>query len=117
MYNLEVAQDHTFTVGVGQWVVHNCANPVSKLVDGAKMTVSEALDAAEEFLGEGYKEAEPGRFVSADGLRQFRMLDVDLDGAHDPGVPHMNFEIWKPIPFRPGRMKIQENIHIILIDP
>jgi len=26
MYNLEVAQDHTFTVGVGEWVVHNC-NP------------------------------------------------------------------------------------------
>ncbi len=25
MYNLEVAQDHTFTVGAGQWVVHNCA--------------------------------------------------------------------------------------------
>ena len=24
MYNLEVAHDHTFTVGVGQWVVHNC---------------------------------------------------------------------------------------------
>ncbi|MDQ2886971.1 MAG: polymorphic toxin-type HINT domain-containing protein [Chloroflexota bacterium] len=24
MYNLEVAQDHTFTVGAGQWVVHNC---------------------------------------------------------------------------------------------
>ena len=23
MYNLEVAQDHTFTVGVGMWVVHN----------------------------------------------------------------------------------------------
>jgi hypothetical protein len=23
MYNLEVAQDHTFTVGNGQWVVHN----------------------------------------------------------------------------------------------
>jgi hypothetical protein len=23
MYNLEVAQDHTFTVGAGQWVVHN----------------------------------------------------------------------------------------------
>src|SRR6266446_7009696 len=23
MYNLEVAQDHTFTVGDGQWVVHN----------------------------------------------------------------------------------------------
>ncbi|MHB8598467.1 MAG: hypothetical protein ACYDER_16820 [Ktedonobacteraceae bacterium] len=24
MYNLEVAQDHTFTVGTGEWVVHNC---------------------------------------------------------------------------------------------
>jgi RHS repeat-associated protein len=31
MYNLEVAQDHTFTVGDGQWVVHNCGprTPVS----------------------------------------------------------------------------------------
>src|SRR5258708_30241102 len=27
MYNLEAAQDHTFTVGDGQWVVHNCPNP------------------------------------------------------------------------------------------
>jgi RHS repeat-associated protein len=27
MYNLEVAQDHTFTVGDGQWVVHNCTIP------------------------------------------------------------------------------------------
>jgi hypothetical protein len=27
LYNLEVAQDHTFTVGVGQWVVHNCSLP------------------------------------------------------------------------------------------
>lgn len=24
IYNLEVAQDHTFTVGSGAWVVHNC---------------------------------------------------------------------------------------------
>jgi len=27
MYNLEVAQDHTFTVGDGQWVVHNHCGP------------------------------------------------------------------------------------------
>ena len=27
MHNLEVAQDHTFTVGAGEWVVHNsCSN-------------------------------------------------------------------------------------------
>ncbi len=27
MYNLEVARDHTFTVGVGEWVVHNDCGP------------------------------------------------------------------------------------------
>ena len=27
MYNLEVAQDHTFVVGAGQWVVHNHCGP------------------------------------------------------------------------------------------
>jgi hypothetical protein len=27
MYNLEVAQDHTFTVGTGQWIVHNKCDP------------------------------------------------------------------------------------------
>jgi hypothetical protein len=27
MYNLEVAHDHTFTVGIGQWVVHNTCRP------------------------------------------------------------------------------------------
>lgn len=31
IYNLEVAQDHTFTVGVGQWAVHNdCRNLAQK---------------------------------------------------------------------------------------
>ena len=27
MYNLEVAKDHTFTVGQGQYIVHNCKIP------------------------------------------------------------------------------------------
>jgi hypothetical protein len=31
MYNLEVAQDHTYTVGIGQWVVHNATCPVKNL--------------------------------------------------------------------------------------
>ena len=34
MYNLEVAQDHTFVVGVGEWVVHNCgSSPLSQQAD------------------------------------------------------------------------------------
>ena len=35
MYNLEVAQDHTFVVGMGQWVVHNCARSGSSGNSGA----------------------------------------------------------------------------------
>jgi len=31
MYNLEVANDHTFTVRAGQWVVHNATCPVKDL--------------------------------------------------------------------------------------
>ena len=34
MYNLEVAQDHTFTVGTGQWVVHNCGGLDASLAKG-----------------------------------------------------------------------------------
>jgi hypothetical protein len=30
MYNLEIAQDHTYAIGEGQWIVHNCdSGPVS----------------------------------------------------------------------------------------
>ena len=29
MYNLEVAQDHTYTVGDGAWVVHNCGEIIT----------------------------------------------------------------------------------------
>jgi hypothetical protein len=35
MYNLEVAQDHTFTVGLGQWIVHNCADTGEVTLGGA----------------------------------------------------------------------------------
>ena len=31
MYNLEVTQDHTYTVGVGQWVVHNSGSCTTTL--------------------------------------------------------------------------------------
>lgn len=32
MYNLEVAQDHTFTVGAGQWIVHNCDSTLYRVI-------------------------------------------------------------------------------------
>ena len=35
MYNLTVAQDHTYTVGVGQWIVHNCNRAKLRASTGA----------------------------------------------------------------------------------
>ncbi len=68
MYNLEVAQDHTFTVGAGQWIVHNCNIPwssksvsqASKALDAGvkEVTVKSRSEAEELFLrkfqGAGY---------------------------------------------------------------
>ncbi len=43
MYNLEVAQDHTFTVGTREWVVHNtCLNPREQnVVDNLDTLISD----------------------------------------------------------------------------
>ena len=56
------------------------------------MYTNDALSAAEDFLGPGYYEANPsgsGRFVSADGQRQVRIMEGDITGAH-AGAPHIN---------------------------
>jgi len=51
MYNLEVAQDHTFTVGSGEWVVHNC--DISGLVNQeARDQVTKLQHAFSEQLDE-----------------------------------------------------------------
>ena len=49
----------------------------------------QVLDRALDYLGPGYREASPGRYVSADKLRQFRY------GAHElrnPAKHHCHFE-------------------------
>jgi len=45
MYNLEVAQDHTFTVGIGQWVVHNNCGPGDEFTPGGRRLTSHAQDS------------------------------------------------------------------------
>ena len=67
---------------------------------GKSITASHALDAAEEFLGPGYRQlgkADSGVFRSADGLRQFRMDNGSLLGSHRPFVPHVHFETLDPL--------------------
>lgn len=83
--------------------------------DGTKMSTNDALDAAKEFLGDGYKDMGNGRFVSKDGLRQVRMGDSDILGQHGGGS-HMNFETLIENMDKPGKMTIDKNIHIYLVD-
>ncbi len=72
-------------------LVHNmCTTPKN----ATKVSSSEALDMADDFLGKGYTEVSRGRFVSADGLRQVRIENGDLLGKH-AGGPHINFDILK----------------------
>ena len=75
----------------------------------------DALDAAEDFLGKGYKDAGNGRFISADGTKVVRMGDNDILGKHGGG-PHMNFETMAPNPAKPGKMQVIDNMHIYLED-
>lgn len=67
---------------------------------------SKVLDLADNYLGKGYTEASPGRFVSSDGLRQVRMGFDDIVGTH-AGGPHVNFDILSPK---------YKTIHVFFID-
>lgn len=63
----------------------------------SKFTLSsnEALDTGIKWVGDGYKELDSGVYRSADNLRQFRMDNGSLAGAHSPGVPHVHLETYK----------------------
>ena len=63
--------------------------------NGIEVSSDQVLDMAINFLGEGYTEVSPGRFVSADGIRQVRMGTADLLGLH-AGAPHVNFNLLSP---------------------
>lgn len=85
------------------------------LKNGSKLKTNDALDAAEDFLGKGYKDAGNGRFISADGTKVVRMGDNNILGKYG-GEPHMNFETLAPNPAKPGKMQVIDNMHIYLED-
>jgi len=91
----------------------DAADASQDLYDGARMTTDDALTAAEDFLGPGYRDMGNGRFVSVDGTRQVRIGESDILGLHGGG-PHINFETMVPNPLKPGKMTIQDNMHIFL---
>jgi RHS repeat-associated protein len=79
--------------------------------DGVYVDPQNALEIADQFLGEGNYMVEPGRYMSRDGLRQVRMQEEDLRGIHANGS-HMNFEFLEQKPGQPGRFIRVENWHI-----
>ena len=92
VYNFQVEDYHTYYVGANCILVHNsCARLPELPKNGTTLDANEALTLAEDYLGPGYREASPNRFVSADGKRQVRMSDDDLMGTH-AGGPHINFD-------------------------
>ncbi len=86
------------------------------LSDGMLMDPIKILEVAQEFLGKGYKEVEhgKGRYISSDGTRAFRMGTNDILGNHGGG-PHVNFETLIPNPAKPGKMMVNENIHVYIL--
>jgi len=54
-----------------------------------QITESGVLRQAENYLGRGYKEVSPGRYVSADGTRQFR---YGVHETRNPANHHAHFE-------------------------
>jgi hypothetical protein len=70
---------------------------VANLADNINMTTGDALDTAQEFLGDNYSEVDNGVFQSPadqNGLfNQVRMTDNDL--VEDPRGAHLNFEQWQ----------------------
>ena len=118
VFNFEVSDFHTYFVGDIPVLVHNvCGKGKILPQNGTKLETSRALDLADDFLGKGYSEPSPGRFVSADNLRQVRMTASDLAKVNNhAGAPHLNFETLAPNPLKPGKFGITGRSHIFIFD-
>ena len=94
VYNLTVANTHNYFVGSDGVLVHNCKR--SKRAPeyyGGQLTESKFLDRLENYLGDGYYEAAPGRWVSKDGTKQVRYGNHE---TKNPNNHHAHFETYGP---------------------
>ena len=82
---------------------------LGNITHAAGLRAEQALRLGERWLGDKYREIAPGLWRSADGLRQFRMRDVDLAGAHGKTGSHVHFEALN------NAGKVIENLHVPLI--
>ncbi len=81
MYNLEVAQDHTYTVGNGQWVVHNCGG------GGVDLNVEEARNG--HTLGQHVNASEDDVFLRATVTRGADASAFYSEGSATQAIQYM----------------------------
>jgi len=87
MYNLEVANDHTFTVGAGQWVVHNRCDFASMADELAKSLRIAAFKDTHATISVAFAQDEEGNVSTLVGMnsssrRPWRIAALErlLDG-------------------------------------
>ncbi len=84
MYNLEVAQDHTFVVGAGMWVVHNCAKKAaSEFFEryGSEDEATGAQDTNELSFKPGTRGPDGGtKWISQPGKASWKSLGPKTHG-------------------------------------
>lgn len=87
VYNFEVAKNHNYFVGALGTLVHNTCPPRGRApeLEGGRISEDGFLDSALDYLGPGYREVSPGRYVSADGMRQVRYGSHETRGARHHG--------------------------------
>ena len=85
-----------------------------------RRSISRANIGAEraKFLGNNYVKVEPGKWRSADGLRQFRVKPQDYFGLHPigkpsvPNIPHAHFEFLRPAA---KVFRVIKNVHVPIV--
>src|SRR5579884_799801 len=88
MYNLEVAQDHTFTVGSGEWVVHNScivqdARSSNTFNDAMRQEVQPTLDRIEQGISDPHpNDGTP--FANRDGDLPAQSPNYYTEFVHHP---------------------------------
>lgn len=75
---------------------------------GGTLTEKQFLNQAETYLGPGYREVSPGRYVSADGMRQVRYGAHETRGAH-----HGHFEAYDRSYYQGGKVVETTTVDII----
>jgi hypothetical protein len=84
MYNLEVARDHTFTVGAGEWVVHNIGGLCSNLGDAREQYVQDNISSLIPDVGDNLRSqvkfSVKGASATADFVTDNAIIEV---GGYD----------------------------------